>query len=267
MNHPIFKQFSIKCVAVMLFLCAPAFFTFAAPEKEADNDSDITVLASTSWTKAFAEAAGAKNVKALAPSHMLHPAEYELKPSDFSTIKNADFFIYAGYEVMMETIQDRLNISEDKKIAIETRYDRKTLTASIQKIAEKLGTTEHADKTIKNLKDIYSKAESAMKQASLNGKSAFVHQFQVPLAKELGLKVLGVFGPAPLEAAQIAKFNKTSGAESAALIIDNEHNPVATPLKEIFPQAEYALLVNFPGMHDTVTLADVLKYNIKQITQ
>ena len=74
---------------------------------------------------------------------------------------------------------------------------------------------------------------------------------------ELGFTIKGVFGPAPLEAAQIAKLS----AEKVTYIVDNWHNEVAGPLRETMPDTRYASLINFPGPDATKTLMDVLSDN------
>ena len=63
-------------------------------------ESGITILATNSWTAAFAKMAGVDSagmiIQQLAPADMEHPPEYELKPSDVKIIRDADLLIYAG---------------------------------------------------------------------------------------------------------------------------------------------------------------------------
>ena len=49
------------------------------------------------------------------------------------------------------------------------------------------------------------------------------------------------------------------------MIVDNEHNPVGKPLVAVKSGAVYIQLLNFPGMHHTATLQDVIRYNILQL--
>ncbi len=67
-----------------IFLISLLFVTCKEPVK-----SDITVVATNSWTGAFARAAGAKNVVILAPFDMEHPSEYELRAADIPLVVNA----------------------------------------------------------------------------------------------------------------------------------------------------------------------------------
>lgn len=71
---------------------------------------------------------------------------------------------------------------------------------------------------------------------------------------ELGFTVKGVFGPGPLEAAQITKLSGLS----VRFIVDNWHNEVAKPLTETLASAKLVSLINFPGPNKIVSLLDVL---------
>ncbi|GET22447.1 metal ABC transporter solute-binding protein, Zn/Mn family [Prolixibacter denitrificans] len=239
----------------ILILLTMIVFSFSA---EAQN-----VVATNAWTAAFAEAAGAKNVTVLAPFKMQHPTEYELRPGDIPRVMKADLIIYAGYETMLDRMRKGLHVDENKMLQIDTRYDLSTLRKSIVKIAEKLGTTEQAEANLKQIETVINQAKATLKQDGMLEEPVLVHFFQRPLAKELGLKIAGVFGPAPPEARQIADMAKTH----AVLIIDNAHNPVGKPLQEVLPDARMVSLLNFPGTHGTQTLMDVIRYNVEQLTQ
>ena len=79
--------------------------------------------------------------------------------------------------------------------------------------------------------------------------------------EELGFTVKGMFGPAPLEAAQITRLSQ----EKVSLLVDNWHNEVAAPLRETLPGVRYSSLINCPGPDGTVTLLDVLADNRKRL--
>ncbi len=49
------------------------------------------------------------------------------------------------------------------------------------------------------------------------------------------------------------------------MIIDNIHNPVGQPFKEVLSDKGYVQLLNFPGRNGTKTLPDVIRYNVRQI--
>lgn len=225
----------------------------------------IKVLATNSWTAAFVKMAGGE-AEQLAPSSMTHPPEYELKPSDVQKIRDADLLVYAGYEVLMKTVFDRFDKSEDQLIKINTSYSPVILERSVLAIAEKLGTVDIAKRNISEYKKEIVSARKRLKAARLLGASVIVHFHQKPLAEILGFKILGVYGPQPFEVKQIRKFGKMK----PKLIIDNAHNPMADPLERIL-KLDAIELVNFPefpnpdGTVTPDTLTGVLKYNVERL--
>lgn len=75
-----------------------AMFCLLAGSLAAQTDAPFRVITSTSWTGAFARAAGATDILTIAPFELQHPPEYELKPSDLKAIAGAQFLVYSGYE-------------------------------------------------------------------------------------------------------------------------------------------------------------------------
>ena len=106
--------------------------------------SDITVVATNSWTAAFARAAGAKNVLVLAPFDMEHPSEYELRVADISVIAHAKVIIFAGYETMVKRLQSGMDLKKEVLLRIDTDYSMATMEKSVMEIAQRLGTEKVA---------------------------------------------------------------------------------------------------------------------------
>jgi hypothetical protein len=225
------------------------------------QNQTIEIVASNSWTAAFAEAAGAKNIIVLAPFEMEHPAEYELRPGDIANISKAKLIIYSGYENMVERLQKGLDIPEDKLLQIETNYHFETIEKSVLQISKRLGSEKIAIKNLQEIKQLLNESKNKIERKNLNKQPILVHYFQEPLASELGIKPIAIFGPAPLEAKAIVEFAKFD----AVLILDNFHNPIGQPLKEVIPGSGYKLLLNFPGTKQTKTLLDVIRFNVDQI--
>lgn len=226
-------------------------------------EKTVQIVATNSWTAAFAKMAGL-DAEVLAPSDMTHPPEYELRPSDLKKIKNADFLIFGGYEVMMSTVFESLDKESEQMVQVTTSYDPDTVEASVLAIAKKAGTVDVAKRNIAAYRAAITKGQQELKDAGLSGKTVIVNFHQKPLAEALGFKVLGVFGPQPLSAKQIGELGKTS----PSMIIDNVHNPIAAPLEEIL-KLDAVVLVNFPGYTDERgkqwpgTLQGVAEENIK----
>ena len=220
------------------------------------------VVATNSWTAALAQTAGATEIVVLAPYEMEHPSEYELRPGDIPKLMDASLIIYAGYESMAERIKNGMDVPEEKMLKVETTYAFEQLSASVLSIAEKIGTTEIALQNLNKIAELYNNGKAAIAASPLSGQPVLVQYFQLTVAKELGLNIAGHFGPAPLEANQIAQLAQSQ----AVLIIDNIHNPVGEPLHEVISGSSYQLFLNFPGLKNTRSLEDVIRYNINQIS-
>ena len=120
-----------------------------------------------------------------------------------------------------------------------------------------MGTESEAERNLTALRKLYGEWRTEISTSGLRDRPVVTHVFQKPLVEELGLKVVGVFGPAPLEATQI----RTLAERSPALIVDNVHNPIAGPLAEAVPEADVVVFRNFPGSKRERDLVDVLKAN------
>jgi ABC-type Fe3+-hydroxamate transport system substrate-binding protein len=242
----------LMLVSVMVLAAITAF----AQQKQ------YRVVTTTSWTAAFAMAAGVTDIVVLAPSELRHPAEYELKPSDIMALAGADLIISTGFESMAKKLADAAGTRHIPVMQIDADYSLATMKKSILTIAAATGTTTKAQENVIALESFIESWKEELHRSGLLGASVLVHVFQKPLMDELGFSVQGVFGPAPLEASQIVKLS----AVKATLIVDNWHNEAAAPLREALPQVRYASLINFPGPDGTVTLMDVLADNKKRLS-
>jgi hypothetical protein len=217
----------------------------------------LRVVATNSWTAAFAAAAGAADIMTLAPSDLRHPAEYELKPSDVAALQGAGLIVYTGFEVMAKKVAEAAGSQKIRMLQIEADYSLATIRKSILAIAEVTGTQQKARASIASLEGFMESWKAELRAAGLLGAPVVVHLFQQPLVAELGFDVQGVFGPGPLEAAQISKLSPSN----AKFIVDNWHNEAAAPLRETMKTARYMSLINFPGPDGTKSLIDVLADN------
>ncbi len=220
------------------------------------------VVATTGWTAAYALAAGATDISILAPYEMVHPSEYELRPGDIGRLTGANLVVYAGYEVMVNQIKTGLKIPEERLLMISTGYKLEEIEKSVMLIAKSLGTEAVAGRNMEEIRLLFAEGREAVHQKGLDTLPALVHFFQESIAEELGIKSLMVFGPAPPEPRQILAMAQTN----ATLIIDNAHNPVGGPMRDILKDGDYKQLLNFPGLYQTRTIADVIQYNISQLT-
>ncbi|HUJ77205.1 MAG TPA: zinc ABC transporter substrate-binding protein, partial [bacterium] len=161
----------------------------------------VRIVATTSWTAALAEAAGATDVRTIAPSDLRHPAEYDLKPSDVTALSGADLIVSTGFEVMAKRLAEAAGSRRIRILQVDADYSLPTLRRSILAIAAVTGTESQARASIRALEDFMTSWKADLRAQGLEGAPVAVHLFQQPLAQELGFTVAGVFGPAPLEAA------------------------------------------------------------------
>jgi ABC-type metal ion transport system, periplasmic component/surface adhesin len=252
---------SLLKYTIPIALTAILFFSCSGKKSSSSGDSTI-IIATSSWTAAYAEAAGAENVTVLAPFEMEHPSEYELRPGDISKLMNADVIIYAGYEVMTERLKKGLDIPQDKLLLVNTDYSFAAIEKSILNIAARLGTGIVARENLLDIRRAFDEGRKAVSEKNIANRPIIAHRFQSSLVSELGLVPVAVFGPASPEASAIANISKIQ----APLIVDNIHNPVGLPFKEVSSDSRLIQLLNFPGMKGTKTITDVIRYNVAQIT-
>ena len=235
-------------------------FLVIACGEPAKNES--MVVATNSWTAAFARAAGARNVVVLAPFDMAHPSEYELRAADIPVIAHARLIVFAGYETMVKRLQSGMDLKKEVLLKIDTDYSMVTMEKSIMEIAQHLGTEKIALQNIDSIRHLLAESRAQFDKSGINSTPVLVNFFQVSIVKEMGFEVAGVFGPAPLEAGDIDRMAKPR----SGMIVDNEHNPVGKPLMAVKVGATYTQLLNFPGMHHTSTLEEVIRYNLQQLS-
>ena len=243
-----------KNILIVLSLGLLLSTVFASGKKDAVS-ANAKVIASTTWTAAFADIAGVDDVTSLAPADMKHPPEYELTVSDIKKVTESKYLIYAGYERMMKTLADSagnvtlIKISTDNSIA--------TVESQAKLIASVLHTEAVCDARIASYKKTVAEGKALVAEKNIPSKKVLVHAMQVYLAKDLGLTVTDTFGPGPATAAQIAKAKE----EGYDIIIDNVHNPVSGPLAEVCPNAKVVLWRNFPAQQGRGALEAVVKEN------
>ena len=240
----------ISKITIALFAALALFNSaWAAPKK---------VVASTSWAAAFADIAGADEVESIAPVNLRHPPEYEITVSDVQKISDSEVFIYAGFERMMKTLDDKV---PNKGVSVQVVLDNSlaTVKESTLKIAQALGTEEIQKVRFAEYEKLVKDGQKKALKKKLNKKKVLCNKNQTYLAKELGLDIVGVFGPGPVSAEELLEAKK-AGYD---LIIDNIHNPTGKPVTEILPKAKYIEWRNFPTAVEHDALKKVVEENIE----
>lgn len=219
-----------------------------------------TYTASTAWSAAFAQLGGLDNIISIAPANLNHPPEYEILPQDIKNISNSKFFIYAGYEVMMKTLSSNL-IDESKMIKIYTSNDLENIISVASQISSLANTEDVSLIRVEKYKQLINDARKYVKDNNLDKLKVIANFFQAPLAKDIGLNVVKIFGPAPITPADI----KDISINEYDLIIDNVHNILSAPLSEVSPNTPVIIWRNFPNNIENDALYNMVKSNIDML--
>ncbi len=248
-----------------LLLLSLTLFAEGTQEKAPTSGASrtISVIASTSWTAAFADLGGAQKVEIIAPASLIHPPEYEITVSDVMKIDKADYFIYAGYERMMKSMGDSISKTNTDLIQITTDNSIENVTKQAALIASALKSQYYSEDRVYDYVEAVKKGERSVAKKGLDKQKVYCHAMQIFLAKDLGLEVGGTFGPGPLTASQIAEVAK-GGYD---IIIDNVHNPIASPLLEVSPTTRLVVWRNFPETVERGSLQKMVEQNIASLLQ
>lgn len=238
-----------KKLSMLIAASVLATFSWAAPKK---------VVASTSWSAAFADIAGADEVESIAPVNLRHPPEYEITVSDVQKISDSEVFIFAGFERMMKTLGTKV---ANKGVSVQVTLDNSlaTVKESTLKIAQALGTEDIQKVRFAEYEKLVKDGQKKALKKKLNKKKVLCNKNQTYLAKELGLEIAGIFGPGPVTAEELLEAKK-AGYD---LIIDNIHNPTGKPVTEVLPKAKYIVWRNFPTAVEHDALKKVVADNIE----
>jgi hypothetical protein len=203
----------------------------------------------------MARAAGAENVRVLAPLDLRHPPEYELKPSDLAAASKADIIIYAGWEQFAEKLADTAGSAGVRIITVRTSNNPEEFKAEAEKIAQALGTREKLEEWWSGFLPFAEELREKV-LAAYPDRRGVVNRMQTPYAAWMGFDVIGEFGPAEPSPAVILELAQLR----PALTLDNYHGPSGRPIAEAVGAA-YVELLNFPGKDGTLTIEDVFRYN------
>ncbi|MFC2821771.1 MAG: ABC transporter substrate-binding protein [Sphaerochaeta sp.] len=248
-----------KIIAFLTVLLVLSAGLFANPVSETPFQTDKPkYVASTSWVAAIGELSGLDDISTIAPANLKHPPEYEITADDLAEVVRADLFLYAGYEVMMETIKTAAGLDEAKTIRVKTQNRLSVLGPIVEKISSMAGTQTVASERYGAYEKMIEEAREEIKSRGLDKIPCYVNSNQTPLAEDLGLNVAGIFGPAPLTSNQIAD----AAGKKYKLIIDNVHAIVTEPLREVCPDSVILIWRNFPEYIGNNALYSVVEENI-----
>lgn len=221
--------------------------------------SKVVVVASTSWAGAIAAAAGADEVRVLAPLELRHPPEYDYRPSDIARLKEATAFVYAGYEPFANKLLAASGFPKSQTFTVLTENVPETLKQQAGMLAAKLGTQAREAEWEIRFNQVTAVIRSRAEQKKIAQIKVLVQQHQQPFVKWLGYRIVGVFGAEEMSPAKVLAYSKLG----ATLIIDNFHNPQGKPIAEI-SRCQYADLINFPSPQ-APTLIELFQENAARL--
>ncbi len=213
------------------------------------------VIASTSWTAAYARAAGASDVFTIAPLELKHPPEYELKPSDLAAVNGARFLVYSGYERFAKRLAETAGSAGLSVTTVYTDNIPATFKEEAKKLALLFGTLPEYEAWARSF-DAMTEAMRKKVAAAYPDKRVVAHKFLKTYAEWLGFEVVGTFGPGEPSPAHLLEL----ASAKPALIIDNYHNASGASIAAA-TKAPVVTLINFPGKDGTRSIEDVFAHN------
>lgn len=236
----------------LIIIASLAILVAALP---AQNTAPFRVIASTSWTAAFARAAGATDIVTIAPMELRHPPEYEIRPSDLAAVAGARFLVHSGYERFAKRLAETAG-SEGLTIAqVYTDNIPETFKAEARKLAVLFGTVPAWEAWAASF-DTLTESMRARVIAAFPDRRVVAHAYLKTYAQWLGFDVVGTFGPGEPSPAVLLELTKSR----PALIIDNYHNQSGASIASA-TGAPIVTLINFPGKDGTKTIEDVFALN------
>ncbi|WP_218022238.1 metal ABC transporter substrate-binding protein [Nocardia amamiensis] len=200
------------------------------------------VVATTTWEAAFAEAAGAEDVKVIVPPSVHHAPDYDPKPSDLTAVAEADFVLYAPFEPFAAKIKEAAG-SKAELIEVGLDNSAEKVKAQVQSLGQRFGTTEAAQAWIATFNVEYDKLSSDVRSAWAGGKQPTViaQVFSTWAADLAGAQIVGTYGPEAVTPGQLAEMT----VKKPQFVLDNAHMSTGAVLPD--SGVEQVSIVNYPG--------------------
>lgn len=249
---------AILMATLLLHTPEPVFASGATAD-----GSDVAgprVLASTAWTAAIAQAAGADQVDILASFELRHPPERDFRPSDVTRAVAADYIVFAGYEAFMHQLIGAAGIPSDKVIQFVTQNTPDHLVQLTRELAARWGTTARQQAWEAEFLAVTDAIAQAAAAAHTENVRVVSVGHMLPFLSWLGYDIVDSFGFEELTPTRIHAMRN----QEPDLVVDVWHNPTGAPLSE-GTGADYVLLINFPGHNNTRSLIDVFRHNAAQL--
>ncbi|MBK5960066.1 hypothetical protein CCR97_17910 [Rhodoplanes elegans] len=232
-------------LAVAAMLPSPASTQQGAATLAGDGPK---VVASTAWAAAFARAAGATRITVVAPASVPHPPDYDPKPSDLAAVADANFVVMAPFDGFARRLREAAG-SAATVITLDLVNAPETVRSEVTRLGQAFGTTAAATAWLRGFDEAYAQlvADTTARRGDARPK-AVVQRFMRPWAELAGLEVVGLYGPGPLQPAQLAELV----AKAPDVVVKNAHSeregaPSAGRTIAEATGARQVALINFPG--------------------
>lgn len=214
------------------------------------GETKITVVASTSWTGAMAAAAGADEVRILAPLELKHPPEYDYRPADLAKLAEATALVYGGYEPFIKKLVSAAGFPEDKVIKVKTTNEPGNLKEQVRLLAERFGTSRQAAVWEEEFTRVTEDIRKRAMENKVGEIRVLVQEHQEAFIRWLGYQVVGVFSAGEMTPAKVMEYARLK----PDLVVDNFHNPQGKPVMEV-TNCRYVELINFPSVSSPTLIA------------
>ncbi|MFI9271210.1 ABC transporter substrate-binding protein [Kitasatospora sp. NPDC052896] len=200
------------------------------------------VVATTVWEAALAKAAGAKDVRYLVPATVKHAPDYDLKPTDLTAVKGADFVLYASFEPFAGRVRDAAG-SKAEMIEVNLDDDRDNTTAQVTMLGKAFGTEQTAARWNTAFTAEFDELSQQLKGEWPGGRPPVVvtQTFTTWVAEMVGVQPVGTYGPDAVTPVQLAQLS----AKKPQFVFDNENMSTGTVLPD--SGARQLDIVNYPG--------------------
>lgn len=231
---------------------SPATEPAAAETTAAAAAADVHVVASTTWTGALAKLAGATDIDVIAPTTVLHPPDYDPKPSDLVAASEADIVIYAEFESFAKRLVEAAGDATVFPITLENTAA--SIETEVLRLAAEMGTEEAARANLDAfLPQIADLGADAATNVPATAPVVVSQVFMAYWADWAGLASAGTFGPQPMSAGDLSTLMDLT----PTVIFDNYHVPGGQAFEaEGTPRIQ---LINYPG--DDLDLVAVFQHN------
>ena len=222
------------------------------------------VVASTSWVAAFARAAGATDVSVVAPAEVAHPPDYDPRPSDLAAVAGAQLVLMAPFDGFAQRLRDAAG-SAAKVERVDLENSPARIRSEVARLGRLLGTEAAAEAFLARFEAEHARLSKELRdRIGADRPTVVAHRFMAAWAELAGLEVVGVYGPKPLQPAELAGLvAKKPGAVFRNGHVERAEGPSAGRAIVDSTGARHVLTINFPGPGQD--LIDVYRENARRI--